>query len=80
MLGVRAMKVLRYARNVDIGAFGEVRLDQALAKELEGAMAEVISHFLEREPRARRFLEIVAALPGRENALAPGIVESEQGP
>lgn len=80
MLGVRAIKVLRYARSVDIGAFCEVRFDPVLAKEMEGAMAEAVNHFLEREPRARRFLEIVAALPGRENALAPGSVESEQGP
>lgn len=80
LLGVRAIKVLRYARSVDIGAFCEVRFDPVLAKEMEGAMAEAVNHFLEREPRARRFLEIVAALPGRENALAPGIVESEQGP
>lgn len=80
LLGVRAIKVLRYARNVDIAAFGEVRIDAVLANELEVAMAGVVSHFLEREPRSRHFVEAVAALPGRPNALAPEIVRSDQGP
>lgn len=80
LLGVRAMKVLRYARTVDIGAFAEVRIDAGLGRELEAAMGEVVSHFLENEPRTRRFVEVVAALPDRRNAMPAEGVELNEGP
>lgn len=75
IVSVRAVKVLRYARGADIGSFASVRLDEDLAHELQAAMAEVIRHFLEREPRTRKHLEAVAALAPRPPASAPGGVQ-----
>ncbi len=65
VLGVRAIKVLRFARTAGAEAFASVRIDTDLAHELQLAMSEVVRHILEREPRTRRYLDDVVALGRR---------------
>ncbi len=79
IVSVRAVKVLRFARAADIGAVASVKLDEDLARELQGAMAEVVRHFLEHEPRTQSYLEQVRALSPRPRASRGESVESPQG-
>jgi DNA repair protein RecO (recombination protein O) len=63
LVSVRAIKVLRYARTVDAAGFAGLRLDESLARELHAALGDVVRYVLERDPRSRRFVEEVSALP-----------------
>jgi len=78
IISVRAVKVLRYERNTDIGSMASLHLDDELALELQRAMAEIVRHFLEREPRSRPYLDQVSALAGRVPAPRAEGVESVQ--
>jgi hypothetical protein len=59
---VRAIKVLRFARAVDVARFADLRMDAALAREVEHVTHDVVRHILEREPRTVRFVEDVRNL------------------
>ena len=65
LLAVRTMKVLRFAGTAPLEAFSSLRLDDALSHELQAALADVIRHTLEREPRSGRYLDDIARLPDR---------------
>jgi DNA repair protein RecO (recombination protein O) len=67
LLSVRAMKVLRYSRTAAALEFSALKIDEALGRELQGAMANIIAYLLEYEPRTRRFIDDVASLPARPN-------------
>ncbi|MCC6388882.1 MAG: DNA repair protein RecO [Dehalococcoidia bacterium] len=71
ILGVRAVKVLRYARRATLDAFAALNLDPDLDAELRTALALVIRHTLERDLAATRFLEDVRRLPGPHPAPSP---------
>jgi len=79
IISVQAVKVLRYARGTDIGSVASLRIDEELGRELEGAMAEVVRHFLEREPRTRSYLDQVSALAARPPVSRGNSVELSQG-
>lgn len=65
LLSVRAVKVLRFGRRVGIDEFAAVRCDDALARELAGALHELVRHVLEREPVTTGYVHAVASLPAR---------------
>ena len=75
MLGVRAVKVLRFARSCGIAEFAVVRVDEQLGRELQAALADVVRYFLDREPRTRRYVEDVAALPAPVHVTATDPLE-----
>lgn len=63
VISVRAIKVLRYARISGLKAFAALRLDEALARELQAAVAELTRYVLDREPNTGKYLDQVARLP-----------------
>lgn len=63
LVSLRAVKVLRFARSAALADFASLRVDESLAHELESALAEVIRFALEREPRARRWMDEVISMP-----------------
>ena len=63
LLSIRAIKVLRYAATAGLAAFAGLRMDAALGKEVEAALAEVVRYQLEREPSTGRHMQEVARLP-----------------
>ena len=63
VISVPAIKVLRYARVVDLAAFAALRLDQSLAREVQSAVAELIRYVLDREPNTGKYLDQIARLP-----------------
>ncbi|MEP7215349.1 MAG: DNA repair protein RecO [Anaerolineaceae bacterium] len=63
VISVRAIKVLRYARSAGLEAFAALRLDEALAREVQSALAEFIRYVLDREPNTGKYLDQVARLP-----------------
>lgn len=63
LVSVTAVKVLRYARTASMADFAAVRIDGLLAREIESTLADVIRFVLEREPRARRWMDEVISLP-----------------
>lgn len=77
MLGVTAVKVLRFARISTIEAFAAVRIDEELGRSLEGALGDTIRYVLEKDPRSRRFVDEVASLPRLRTRPAGPNVESE---
>ena len=70
MLSVRALKVLRYARAVDLAAFAGVRIDADLGFELQRAMGEVIRYLLDHEVLSSRYVDQVSRLAARAVASA----------
>lgn len=81
VLGVRAVKVLRFGCSCDIGNFAGIRFDEGLGRELRAVLADVIRYHLDREPRARRFVDDVAALaPLANQQKTSGVVESSTSP
>lgn len=62
LLPVTGMKVMRFARGATIESFAAVRIEPELARLLQGAMADVIRHVLEREVASRRHMDEVARL------------------
>ncbi|MBI2764986.1 MAG: DNA repair protein RecO [Chloroflexi bacterium] len=63
VVSIRAVKVLRHAGRAGIDSFAALDLGEALARELQAALGDVIRHLLEREPSAGRFVDDVSRLP-----------------
>ncbi len=63
ILSVRAVKVVRYARQASPSQFAGLSLSADLANELEAATRDVVRHFLEREPHMGRYIDDLARLP-----------------
>lgn len=57
LLSVRAVKVLRFARGGDLGAFASLRIDAELARELELALGDAVRYVLDREPSTARYID-----------------------
>jgi DNA repair protein RecO (recombination protein O) len=62
ILGVRAVKVLRFAASSAIDRFAALRVDEQLAYDLQHALADVIRYVLDRDLRSGRFVADVARL------------------
>ncbi len=65
LLGVRGIKVLRFARTCSLAEFAALRFDEALAAELSLVLGDTVRHVLEREPRTRKYIESLIALADR---------------
>jgi DNA repair protein RecO (recombination protein O) len=59
LLSLRAARVLRFARAATLDAFAAVRLDPALAREVELATGDAVRFVLEREPATARYIDEV---------------------
>jgi DNA repair protein RecO (recombination protein O) len=71
LLGVRAIKVLRFAASSTMGQFAGLRLEAELEAELQRALGDAIRHVLERETNSGRYVEALAGplhAPGHEIA------------
>lgn len=76
LLGVRAIKVLRFARNATMGQFAGLRLDAELEAELQRALGDVVRAVLDRDTNSGRFVESLSSplhVPERQ---APRDVQS----
>ncbi len=60
IISVRAIKVLRFARNASIGEFAGLRLDAELELELQRALGDAIRSVLDRETNSGRYVESLA--------------------
>ncbi len=78
IVSVRAVKVLRYGRKVDLPSFAAIRLDDALGHELQAALADCIRYVLEREPNMPRYLDEVRRLAGKQEPTQGGAVTYNQ--
>lgn len=65
VVSVAVVKLLRFARRVDVDAFATVRTSPGEAEELRAAIADLVRYHLDREPNTRRFAEGVGALDRR---------------
>lgn len=77
LLGVTAVKVLRFARTATIERFAALRIDEELGRSLEGALGDTIRYVLEKDARSRRFVDEVASLPRLRTGPAAPNVQSE---
>lgn len=68
-LSVRALKSLRYLLVTDLAGAAQLRVDGALAAELERHLRAFLQHVLDREVHAARLLDELARLP--HPAVAP---------
>lgn len=75
MLSVRAIKVLRFARNAEIEAFAALRVDDELAHLLRSTLSDVLHHMAEAELRSVRYVDEVARLSRGQTTRAPGDVQ-----
>jgi hypothetical protein len=71
---VRAVKVLRFARGTDMARFAALSMGEALATEVQHALADAIRYLLDRDPATGRYVDQVARLP-RNRPLTPDVVE-----
>ena len=55
----RCAAVLRFARDVSIETFAQVKVDDELARELRAGLADVVRHVLDREPSSAQFIDDV---------------------
>src|SRR5258706_8337280 len=62
-LTVRALKSLRYLLQSDFAGAAQLRVDAALASELEHHMRFFVQHVIDREITAARLLDEIRALP-----------------
>lgn len=69
-LSVRAIKSLRLLFGEPFGVFRRLRLDDAVAREVEGALRTQINSLLERQPRTTEFLDRLKSDHRREQRLA----------
>lgn len=60
IITVRAIKVLRYARDATMGQFAGLRLDSDLEAELGRALGDAIRTVLDRETNSGRYVEALA--------------------
>ncbi len=65
VLSVRALKSLRYLLVSDFANAARLRVDAALAGELERHLRLFVQHVLDREITAARLLDEIRALPPR---------------
>ena len=79
LVSLRAARVLRYARGATMAEFASVRIDVALARELELATGDAVRHVLDREPATARYLDAVAHSAGavREPGPEPATMSPE---
>ncbi|MEX2080043.1 MAG: DNA repair protein RecO C-terminal domain-containing protein, partial [Dehalococcoidia bacterium] len=75
LVSLRAMKVLRFSRSATMPQFAELKMDDALARELELVLGDAIRYVLEREPRTRRMLDDVAGLEQRTGRPPASVVD-----
>lgn len=75
LLGVPAVKVLRFARGATLADFAALRVEEDLGRQLEGALGDVLRYHLERELASSRYLAAVTRL-SRE-AAATGLADVE---
>ena len=82
VLSVRALKVLRYARAVDMAAFASVRIDDDLGFELQRALNEVIRYLLDHDVLSSHYVDQVARLAPRSPEPYPteAVAEAEAEP
>src|SRR5437867_11285307 len=64
-LSVRALKSLRYLLVSDFASAARLRVDGALASELERHMRTFVQHVIDREITAARLMDEIRALPPR---------------
>ncbi len=64
-LTVRALKSLRYLLRSDFAGAAQLRVDAALASEIERHMRFFVQHVIDREITAARLLDEIRALPSR---------------
>mgnify|MGYP003951953049 FL=1 len=77
LLGVRTIKVLRYARIASIREFDSVRVDDILAHDLQFALGGLIHQVIDRELNTVRYMD--AIVRGQRSAAIPPIhVQSDQ--
>lgn len=69
-LSVRALKSLRFLLISDFAAAAQLRVDEALALELERALRGFLHVVLDRDVMAARFIEQLRHLPARSLSLA----------
>ncbi len=62
IVGVRTIKVMRYARSATIDEFAALRVDGDLEHDLRSGLAEIIRYVLDRDPNTRRYVAQVTAL------------------
>lgn len=74
IVSVRAMKVLRYGRSVDLASFAAIRVDDALGHELLAALADCIRYVLEREPNLPRYIDEVRRVAGEQGTTDAPVV------
>ena len=63
LVSVATIKVLRYARTVDMRTFGGLRMPTEVETELRAALAGVVRYHLDRELNLPRYLREIEALP-----------------
>ncbi len=61
IVGVRTIKVLRFARNATLGQFAGLRLDSDVEGELQRALGDAIRTVLDRETNSGRYVDALAA-------------------
>lgn len=74
IVSVRAMKVLRYGRSVDLASFAAIRVDDELGHELQAALADCIRYVLEREPNLPRYIDEVRRVAGESGTTDAPVV------
>lgn len=80
ILPLTAVKVLRFARTVSVENFAALRVEPELSRVLEGALGETIRYVIEKDPRSRRFVAEVAALPPlRTSEAGRNVLSGEPG-
>ncbi|MCC6382197.1 MAG: DNA repair protein RecO [Dehalococcoidia bacterium] len=62
LLGVPAIKVLRFARGASLADFASLRVGDDLGQQLEGALGDVLRYHLERDLLTSRYLAAVTRL------------------
>ncbi len=77
ILSVRAIKVLRFARTVSVAEFDTLRVSDALAHELQAALADLIHQVIDRELNTSRYMDELDRA-SRIPALSANHVQSAQ--
>lgn len=62
IIGVRTIKVLRFARDASIAEFAALRMDERLATELRYSLGDAVRYVLDRDPATGRYVESIARL------------------
>jgi DNA repair protein RecO (recombination protein O) len=62
IIGVRAIKVLRYARQVPAADFARLNIDEDAAHDMTSVLAAMVHQVLDREPLTQRYVEAISRL------------------